>query len=297
MSTVMKASEFAKALMDVANSHKTLYIMGCFGAPMTKHNKSRYTRNHEYNRQTVRTVMIESATEDTFGFDCVNLMKGILWGWSGDKTKTYGGARYATKGIPDVGADRMINLCSEVSTDFSNIKVGEAVWIKGHIGVYVGNGLVVECTPKWKNGVQITACNTTKTGYNRRDWTKHGKLPWIEYDVKSDSGNTAVPPYSLKEFVKDIQRATGAKIDGIAGPETLSKTVTLSAVLNRKHTTVYYVQRRLKALGYTEVGKIDGVAGGKFTAAVKHFQRDNGCVDDGEITARNKTWKKLLGMT
>lgn len=103
--------------------------------------------------------------------------------------------------------------------------------------------------------------------------------------------------YPLKEFVKDIQSATGSKVDGIAGPETLSNTLTLSAILNRKHPTVYYVQRRLKTLGYTEVGAIDGIAGGKFTAAVKHFQKDNGCVADGEITAREKTWKKLLGLS
>ena len=102
--------------------------------------------------------------------------------------------------------------------------------------------------------------------------------------------------YSLKEFVTDVQRTTGAKVDGIAGPETLSKTITLSAILNRKHPLVYYVQRRLLALGYTEVGKVDGIAGGKFTTAVKHFQRDNGCTDDGEITARYTTWKKLLGL-
>lgn len=104
------------------------------------------------------------------------------------------------------------------------------------------------------------------------------------------------PTYTLKQFIKDIQRATGSKVDGIAGPETLSNTVTLSAKLNRKHPAVYYVQRRLKALGYTEVGEIDGVAGGKFTAAVKHFQKDHGRMVDGEITARQITWQKLLGM-
>lgn len=102
--------------------------------------------------------------------------------------------------------------------------------------------------------------------------------------------------YTLTEFIRDIQSATGSKVDGIAGPETLSNTLTVSAVLNRKHSTVYYIQRRLKALGYTEVGTVDGIAGGKFTAAVKHFQKDNGCTDDGEITAREKTWKKLLGL-
>lgn len=102
--------------------------------------------------------------------------------------------------------------------------------------------------------------------------------------------------YTQKQFVKDIQMVLGVTVDGIAGPETLGETITLSAVLNRKHPAIYHVQRRLRELGYAEVGVVDGVAGGKFTSAVKHFQKDNGIVDDGEITARCETWKKLLGM-
>ena len=39
-----------------------------------------------------------------------------------------------------------------------------------------------------------------------------------------------------------------------------------------------------------------GTAGGIVVNAVKAFQKDNGCVADGEITAGNKTWKKLLAM-
>lgn len=107
---------------------------------------------------------------------------------------------------------------------------------------------------------------------------------------------TTKSSYSLKEFVKDIQKACGAAVDGIAGPETLSKTVTLSAKKNNKHAAVKYVQKRFRELDYVEVGTVDGVAGPKFTSAVAHFQQDNNCVVDGEITARNKTWKKLLGM-
>jgi peptidoglycan hydrolase-like protein with peptidoglycan-binding domain len=101
--------------------------------------------------------------------------------------------------------------------------------------------------------------------------------------------------YTLTQFVKDVQTICGAKVDGIAGPETLSKTITLSASVNRAHKLVKPVQKRLSALGYA-VGTIDGIAGAKFTAAVKAFQKDTGCYADGEITARNKTWKKLLGM-
>ena len=102
--------------------------------------------------------------------------------------------------------------------------------------------------------------------------------------------------YTLKEFVTDVQKVIGAKVDGIPGPETLSKTVTVSAKKNNKHAVVKFIQKRLLALGYTEVGKPDGVAGPKFTSAVAHFQLDNHCVTDGEITAKNTTWKKLLGL-
>lgn len=188
MGTVMKASEFVAKLKDVANNHKTLYVMGCFGAPMTSPNKDKYIKHHSYNQQASRKACINAATSDTFGFDCVCLIKGILWGWDGNKTKLYGGAKYASNGVPDIGADYMIKECSGLSTDFSKIEVGEAVWCKGHIGVYIGNGLAIECTPAWKNRVQITAVKNigTKSGYNARTWTKHGKLPYIEYDVKSE---------------------------------------------------------------------------------------------------------------
>lgn len=102
--------------------------------------------------------------------------------------------------------------------------------------------------------------------------------------------------YTLKAFVKDTQKVTGAAVDGIPGPETISKTVTLSASKNNTHEAVKFVQKRLYELGYAEVGVADGIAGPKFTSAVAHFQLDNNCVVDGEITAKNKTWKKLLGM-
>lgn len=102
--------------------------------------------------------------------------------------------------------------------------------------------------------------------------------------------------YDLYSFVWDVQSACGASVDGKAGPETLGKTVTLSQRKNRTHAAVIAVQKRLFALGYTEVGEADGIAGAKFTSAVAHFQQDNGCWVDGEITAKNKTWRKLLEM-
>ena len=151
---MMKASEFVAKAVDIAKHYKTLYVMGCFGAPMTAANKKRYTQNHEYNRRAARTAMINAASAETFGFDCVNLIKGILWGWCGDASRQYGGSGYAINGVPDIGADSMITKCPDASASgWDKVDPGEAVWCKGHIGIYIGDGLAVECTPSWANKV------------------------------------------------------------------------------------------------------------------------------------------------
>ena len=215
MSKVMKTSEFIKKAKDIANNYKTLYVMGCFGSPMNATNKKRYTTNNAYNKQPSRTKMINNASADTFGFDCVCLLKGIFWGWNGNKNLTYGGAKYASNGVPDVNANQMYkNYCTGHSTNFKNIEVGEFLWMEGHIGVYIGDGLAVECTPAWKNKVQITAVGNIgkKKGYDTRIWTGHGKSVFLDYDVKetikTPSNSSSSTPNS-SETIKYYKKYTG----------------------------------------------------------------------------------------
>lgn len=187
---MMNVKEFISKLKD-AQAHDTYYVMGCFGALISEKNIKRYTTNNNYNIQ--HAAQIRSGAMGKFGFDCVCLIKGILWGWNGNKNATYGGATYTSNGVPDIGADQMIQKCKDVSTDFSNIIPGEAVWLPGHIGAYIGDGLVIECTPKWENKVQITALGNigAKAGYNARTWQKHGKLPYVQY-AESQASSTNI---------------------------------------------------------------------------------------------------------
>lgn len=179
MGYVMTAEEFIEKLK-LAASCKTIYIKGCFGAPMNATNKKRYTNNLTYNKN--RRDMIYACSDDTFGFDCVCLGKGVLWGWNADKNKIYGGATYKSNGVPDFGADGAIAQCSSSSTDFSNIVPGEVVWIPGHVGYYIGDDKVIECTPAWSNNVQYS--NLGNLGYKTghfRTWKKHGKFKFVDY--------------------------------------------------------------------------------------------------------------------
>lgn len=213
----MKSSEFVSLATKVAKNYKTIYILGAFGAPMNNKNKNRYTKNYSYNAETTRKHKILNASSDTFGFDCVCLIKGLLWGWYGNANMTYGGAVYCSNGVPDVNADQMMNYCSNVSSDFSNIKIGEVVHMSGHIGIYIGNGLAVECTPIWKDGVQITAVGNIgkKNGYNTRYWEKHGMLNFIDYNVQTSLK-------TIEEIAKEV-------IKGIWGNGNIRREKLISA--------------------------------------------------------------------
>ena len=269
MEYIMTAKELADRCVALATQYRTLYILGCFGAPMTAKNRKRYSDNYAYNRQADRVEKINAADENTFGFDCVCMIKGLLWGWTGDTGKTYGGAKYKSNGVTDSTADSLFRKCGEQSEDFSSVEMGEAVWLEGHIGIYVGDGLVVEASPQWADGVQITACNCKKAGYPTRTWRKHGKLPYISYEG-----------YGLARLRMEVDLVT----EGNTMP-------TCSETENQVHILVFLAQKRLRALGY-DVQEADGVFDPQTRAAVEQYQRAQGCAVTGKLDGA--TWRCLL---
>lgn len=267
MEKITTAAQLAEACKNVATNYQTLYVLGCIGAPMTTANKKRYIDYLAYNRQWTRKSKINAASEDVFGFDCVCMIKSLLWGFNGDNSKTYGGAIYESNNVSDIGADQMIKVCSDVSTDFSNIQVGEVVWLVGHVGIYIGDGLAVECTPRWKDGVQITAVHNIgkKAGYNGRKWTKHGKLPYVSYETVAKKSVLEIAQevingkWSTGATRKQKLTAAGydysavqAKVNELLAPKTQKKTVEQLAqeVINGKWGTGSTRKKKLEAEGY-----------------------------------------------
>lgn len=217
----MTSKELIAKLHDVVNNHKTVYMLGCFGAPVSESLIAGKTKQlPTWYTPKKQAQLRKLIGKGYFAFDCVNLIKGLLWGWNGNPNATYGGAKYVSNGVPDTNADGMISRCEDVSNNFVNIEAGEAVWMKGHIGIYIGDGKVIECTPSWLNKVQITACwNVGRiSGMNGRKWVKHGKLPYIEYESMT---------------VKEFQSAFKLEVDGIAGPITKGKMKEVLELINK----------------------------------------------------------------
>lgn len=258
---IMTADELARRHLDAAEGFKTIYMYACYGFQVTDKTialKAQQNLNGWYTPANIAKLKAVANEEPpVWGFDCVNLTKGILWGWTGDASQLYGGAHYGSNGVPDTNANGMIERCRELSTDFSTIEVGEGLWLKGHWGLYVGNGLAVECTNHtgWKDGVQVTAVWNIgkKDGYHGRYWTKHGKLPWIAYSGQADP----VEPEKIALGSRIIRRGT-------------------------QGADVAELQEGLMALGYAlpKYGA-DGDCGDETVKAIEAFQTDQGLEVDG----------------
>ncbi len=162
---------------------------------------------------------------------------------------------------------------------------------------------------KYENGyVYINDPASTKADRIKNTWdlfAKQVKYMWVidvpdnfKAGITSPAVSTTVPnsdSYSKKQFIRDVQTAIGAKVDGIAGTETLSKTVTISKSKNSRHAVVKPLQKYFNSIGFN-CGLADGIFGSATDAAVRVYQKTKKCTVDGEITKRGNTWKYLLGL-
>lgn len=181
---MMNNKEFADKAIRLSKQ-PTGYMLGAFCWSATDSNIKRLLNQYEENYNWLWKV--NSIKGQGYIGDCVGIIKGLLWGFSFNIDKSYGGAVYCSNGVPDIDADAMINRCSGVSSNFNNVQVGEVVWMSEHIGIVVSPTQVVECTPIGSCGVQVT-------NLHGRGWQKHGKLPWVDYSTSSIEKPNILPP-------------------------------------------------------------------------------------------------------
>ncbi len=193
-----------------------------------------------------------------------------------------------------------VNICSAYRCAVHNAQVPNAAKKSKHIDGMAADIQVDGVKPaevaKYAESIGVLGIGlyeTDRDGYFVHIDTRTARGFWYGH---AQAYRSTFGGYSLQSFVKDVQKACGAAVDGIPGEETLGKTVTISATFNPTHAAVKPVQKRLAILGYDEVGTADGIAGPKFTSALAHFQKDNGCTPTGLAEEWGKTWQKLLAM-
>ncbi|MCI9530279.1 MAG: N-acetylmuramoyl-L-alanine amidase [Lachnospiraceae bacterium] len=187
-------------------------------------------------------------------------------------------------------------------------KIGHVVKEEPVQGVDKGKEAWYRVGTGWKDGI----CQNQSGAYHNRDFAiadcKAGQYVYdssgnVVYAGGGASGGRPDSSYTQRQFVIDVQGATGSRQDGMAGDETLGNTMTVSRNTNKHHAAVTPLERRLKALGYY-AGEVEADRGeppcfGKgMEAAVNEYQKKvlGYKNPDGEITAKKKMWKSLLGV-
>lgn len=186
--------------------------------------------------------------------DCVGLIKGYLWCDSPtDTTPVYNGAQ-------DKSANGMYEACKTKGAIGTMPDVpGTLVFMEHHVGVYIGNGEVIEARGH--------SYGVVKTKLQGRGWRNWGYCPYITYEASPEP-----KPATVKKITVELtQLSKGAKGEQV-------KTL----------------QRLLVAYGFSVGGSgIDGDFGNATYTAVIAFQRMKGLEQDGIVG--KATWSALLG--
>lgn len=100
--------------------------------------------------------------------DCVGLIKGYLWSETPNSTPIYNSKQ-----------DKDVSGMKANCTETGDIKTlpelkGVLVFMSGHVGIYIGNGEVIEARGH--------SYGVVKTKLAERKWISWGKLRWIEYE-------------------------------------------------------------------------------------------------------------------
>ena len=156
---------------------------------LARDRKSQYSNQYPYN------VLYYDGS--VWYADCVNLNKALFNGRNiNDFTKNEYQHYLGYTG--DITTEEMIQLCTDVKSDFTKLKSGEPriLHLDGHIGAYLGQVVVVngnkynvvEATGSFgrkialswvdSNGARRDKSGGTIVGY----WTLHGKpTRWVKY--------------------------------------------------------------------------------------------------------------------
>lgn len=161
------AEKTAAGLVAYAKAQKGKpYWYGTFGNTATESllnsKKKQYPSHYKSQRMKKYKSQLGQRVHD-----CVGLVKGYLWSESATAAPKY-------KAAQDVSANDMLKVCKEKGKIATLPEIpGVLVFMSGHVGVYIGNGKVIEARG-FNYGV-------VETELADRKWTSWGKCPWITY--------------------------------------------------------------------------------------------------------------------
>lgn len=144
------------------------YVWGTYGQVLTKNNLSALLETYPDEVGDYEDFIRENWLNGRAA-DCNGLIKS--YGWYDPAT---GEITYGFSGVPDLGANSLHDTATvKGSMDTMPDTPGLGVWHDGHVGIYVGDGEVIEAMGT-RSGVVKTTLPSTR-------WTEWFEIPWLDY--------------------------------------------------------------------------------------------------------------------
>jgi len=168
---------------------KTVYMFGALMEPITEDVLARVTSRYpnQYPPERVEEFRSYIGT-DCYGTDCSGLIKSFYWG--GINVENY-----------DEGTDwnsAKLLYCSAKSGSIKTLPElpGICLYMKGHVGIYVGNGKVIQSTRSEKFGDGVVMADL-----EQQEWTRWFMCPLVKYPElpKRETENVTRKPAAQKK--------------------------------------------------------------------------------------------------
>lgn len=179
------------------------YVYGAYGQDVTmsflRRQQALYRTDPAANLSDSKIDFIFDTYAGKPAFDAAGLIKAYAW-----LDEDTGVIRYSTNGFGDVGTTGMLES-AEISGEIASIPEipGLVVCMEGHIGVYIGNGEVIEAKGN-RDGV-------VKTQLAEGAWTRWMQVPGITYLTDGTH------PYGTKKVVLENGRIKEITAGVVAG--------------------------------------------------------------------------------
>lgn len=209
------------------------YVYGAYGQDITmeflRRQQSQYLGNPEANLSTSEIQKIFGAYSGKPAFDCIGLVKA--YAWINEET---GIIRYMANGFPDFSANSLMQnaVIMDSIEDIPNIP-GLVVWKEGHVGVFIGEGKVIEASGNdagvieselsaggWEQWLQVPGITYLTSGTypygTKRVTLENGRIKEISAGIVEGKGAFDWPlpsPYGKNA----ITSTSGSRLNPVTG--------------------------------------------------------------------------------
>lgn len=218
------------------------YWYGTFGNTATKSLYSVKKKQYPsyYNQSNYRVGFTQQYGQRVH--DCIGLIKGYLWSDTAASTPKYNSSQ-------DVSANGMLGKCTEHGKISTIPEIpGVLVFFKGHVGVYIGGGYVIEARGH-DYGV-------VKTALKNRPWTDWGKCPYITYTTTTNTAKSNVT--ANKSYFKKPTYTGGSIVDALKSIKVDSSFANRKKIATANGITPYLstAKQNIKMLSLLKEGEL-----------------------------------------